>query len=159
MVEGSKLFIDSSLIDANASNNSVVDRHSVIRYIHDSYHSLEERLEEVPPEKTTPANSRYISTTDPDAAVTRHGSGRSKLRYKTHRGVDSTHEVITATKVTAGSRDDGELFKEMIDSHENTTQKKVATVVADTKYGTIENFLVSHDRGINAHVPSIEEAH
>lgn len=159
LVDGTKLFIDSSLIDANASNNSVVDRHRVTRHIHDSYHCLEERLEELPPEKTTPANSRYQSTTDPDASVTRHGSGRSKLRYKTHRGIDPAHEVITATKVTAGAQDDGELLEEMIDSHEHTTHQNVATVVADTKYGTIENFLFSHDRGIKAHIPSIEESH
>lgn len=157
LVDGNKLFIDTSLIDANASNNSVVDRHSLKRYINDSYHSLEERLEDAQAAKSTPANSRYVSATDPDASVTRHGSGRSKLRYKTHRGVDPAHEVITATKATAGSRDDGELLEEMIESHENNTQKSADTVVADSKYGTIDNFLLSYDRDIKAHIPSIEE--
>jgi len=159
LVDGSKLFIDASLIDANASNTSVVDRECVIQNINKRYHDLEERLEEAPPEKTTPANGRYQSTTDPDAAVTRHGSGRSKLRYKTHRGVDPAHEVITATMVTDGARDDGALLEEMIDAHQDHTHKQVATVVADTKYGTIENFLASRDRGIKAHIPSIEESH
>jgi transposase len=159
LVDGNKLFVDTSLIDANASNNSVVDRHHLKGYLNDSYHVLEERLEDVPPDKTTPANSRYVSTTDPDASVVRQGRGRSKLRYKTHRGVDPAHQVITATQVTAGAQDDGERFEEMINSHESNTNKKVATAVADTKYGTIENFLVSHDRGIKAHMPSIEESH
>jgi len=159
LVDGEKLFIDTSLIDANASNNSVVDRHSLERYLNDRYHFLEERLDEVQDRKTTPANNRYQSTTDPDASVTRHGRGRSKLRYKTHRGVDPAHEVITATKVTTGAQDDGELLEEMIDTHQDNTHKKVATVVADTKYGTIENFLISHDRDIKAHIPSIEESH
>jgi len=157
LVEGNKLFIDTSLIDANASNNSVIDRQHLKRYLNDSYRCLEERLDEVQDEKTTPANSRYVSTTDPDASVTRHGSGRSKLRYKTHRGVDPKHEVITTTKVTTGSRDDGELLEEMIESHENNTQKSVDTVTADSKYGTIDNFLLSYDRGIKAHIPSIEK--
>jgi len=157
LVEGSKLFIDSSLIDANASNNSVVDKRHLKRYLNESYRELEGRLDEVADKKTTPANSRYVSTTDPDASVTRHGSGRSKLRYKTHRGVDPKHEVITTTKVTAGSRGDGELFEEMIESHENNTERSVDTVAADSKYGTIENFLFSYDRGIKAHIPSIEK--
>jgi transposase len=157
LVDGNKLFIDSSLIDANASNNSVVDRQSIKRYLRDSYRLFEERLDDLENEKTTPANSRYASTTDPDASVTRHGSGRSKLRYKTHRGVDPKYEVITTTKVTAGSRDDGEFLEEMIETHENNTEKSVDTVVADSKYGTIDNFLLSHDLDIKAHLPSIEE--
>jgi transposase len=157
LVEGNKLFIDSSLIEADASNNSVVDRHHLKRHLNESYREFEERLDEIADEKTTPANSRYVSTTDPDASVTRHGSGRSKLRYKTHRGVDPKHEVITTTKVTAGSQDDGELLEEMIESHENNTQKNVDTVAADSKYGTIDNFLLSYDRGMKAHIPSIEK--
>lgn len=84
LVDGNKLFIDASLIDANASNNSVVDRQSIKRCLRDSYRLFEERLDDLEYEKTTPANSRYVSTTDPNTSVTRHGSGRSKLRYKTH---------------------------------------------------------------------------
>ena len=43
-----------------------------------------------------------MSTTDPDASVTRRGKGRSKLEYQVHRGVDSKCEIITATEVTPG---------------------------------------------------------
>jgi transposase len=159
LVDGSKLFVDSSLIDADASNNSVVDTHNLKRYLNKSYRRLEARLDEVVTEKTTPANSRYISTTDPDASVTRHSSGKSKLRYKTHRAVDPQHEVITATTITPGSIDDGEMLTEMIDTHKRNTQKEVDTVVADSKYGTIDNFLLCRDRGIKAHIPSLEKTH
>lgn len=78
------------------------------------------------------------------------------MRYKTHRGVDSKHEVITSTKVTPGSVDDGEMLDEMIKLHENNTQKEVETVVADSKYGTIDNFLLCHDLGVTAHMPFLE---
>ena len=159
LVDGSKLFVDTSLIDADASNNSVVDTKSLKKYLNKSYKDLEERLDDLEFAKTTPANSRYISTTDPDASVTRHPGDRSKLRYKTHRAVDPKSEVITATKITPGSRDDGDLLKEMIDTHEENTQKSIDTVVADTKYGKIDNFLLCSDLGIKAHIPSIEETH
>jgi transposase len=159
LVDGSKLFVDSSLIDADASNNSVVDTHNLKRYLNKSYRRLEARLDEVVTEKTTPANSRYLSTTDPDASVTRHSSGKSKLRYKTHRAVDPQHEVITATTITSGSIDDGEMLTEMIDTHKQNTQKEVDTVVADSKYGTIDNYLLCRDRGIKAHIPSLEKTH
>ena len=159
LVDGSKLFLDTSLIDADASNNSVVDTHSLKRYLKRGYRQLETRLDDLGAQKTTPANSRFISTTDPDASVTRQGSGKSKLRYKTHRSVDPHCEVITATKVTPGSTDDGEVLGEMVAIHEDNTQRSVDTVVADSKYGTIDNFLLCHDLGIMAHIPSLEETH
>jgi transposase len=159
LVDGSKLFLDTSLIDADASNNSVVDTHSLKKYLKRGYRQLETRLDDVEAQKTTPANSRFISTTDPDASVTRQSSGKSKLRYKTHRALDPHCEVITATKVTPGSTDDGEVLGEMVAIHEDNTQRSVDTVVADSKYGTIDNYLICHDQGIKAHIPSLEETH
>jgi transposase len=159
LVDGKKLFVDASLIDANASNNSVVDTQALERYVNESYKVLEQRLDDVEEQKTTPANSRYISTTDPDASVTRQGKGTSKLRYKTHRAVDPKAEVITATKVTAGSQDEGDLLEAMISAHEHNTEHKVDTAVADSKYGKIDNFLLCHDLEVKAHIPSIEQTH
>ena len=157
LVDGRKLFVDASLVDANASNNSVVDTHRLTRYLNEGYRRLEQRLDELATEKTTPANSRYISSTDPDASVTRHHGGKSKLRYKTHRAVDPSHEIITATAITPGSTDDAEMLKEMIQTHKHNTQKEVDTVVADSRYGTIDTFLMCHDLGLKAHIPSLEE--
>ena len=159
LVDGKKLFVDSSLIDANASNNSVVDTHSLKRHLDKGYKQLEERLEEVKEEKVGEANKRYISTTDPDASVNRYSGGKSKLRYKTHRGVDAQKEVITTTKVTASFVDDGEMLKEVIDSHQQNTERIIDTVSCDSKYGTIKNFLFCHDLDIKSHFPSFEETH
>jgi transposase len=157
LVDGTKLFVDASLIDADASNNSVVETYNLKSYVTKSYRRLEERLDGLESEKETPANSRHISTTDPDASVTRHSSGKSKLRYKTHRGVDPHCEVITATKITPGLRDEGTVLAEMIEIHEHTTRRKIETAVADSRYGKIDNFLLCHDVGIKAHIPSLEE--
>ena len=157
LVDGEKLFVDSSLVDADASNDSVVDTQSLKRYLNKGYKRLEERLDDLEDQKTTPADSRYISTTDPDASVTRHGGGRSKLRYKTHRAVDPKHEVVTATKLTPGSRDEGDLLQEMIEAHEQNVQNKIDTAVADSRYGKIDNFLLCHDLELKAHIPSLEQ--
>jgi len=46
LIEGGTAFIDASLIEADASNNSVVDRERVGRYLQRSYGELERRLEE-----------------------------------------------------------------------------------------------------------------
>ena len=81
------------------------------------------------------------------------------MRYKTHRVVDGREEVITATTVTPGSVDDGHMLKDMVEAHEQNTQVKAETVVGDSKYGSMDNFLLCHDLGIKAHMPAIEQSH
>jgi IS5 family transposase len=165
LVDGSKLFTDASLMDANASNNSVLNRHSLKRYLNKSYQRLEERLERVDapnhkePNKSGKANRKYLSTTDPDASVVRMGVGRSKLRYKIHRGVDEETEVITATEVTPGEANEANPLMSLVDAHEQNTGKTVTVAVGDSKYGTIENYLGCCDRGILPHFESFDKAH
>ena len=159
LIDGSKIFADASLVQADASNNSVVNQHSLKRYLNKSYLELEARLEQehdIAPKKGK-ANRKHISTTDPDASVVRKGKGKSKLQYQVHRGVDPKCEVITATEVTPGEVNEAQRLESLIDSHEKNTQRKVKTAVADSKYGTIENYLACDDRGIKAHFKSLEQ--
>ena len=58
LIDGNKLFIDSSLIDADASNDSVIDTQSLKKYLKKSYRRLEGRLDDIKDQKTTPANRR-----------------------------------------------------------------------------------------------------
>jgi transposase len=157
LVDGSKLFMDSSLIQADASNNSVVKMDSLKRYLRKGYQILESRLDDAVDEsKSGNINKKHISTTDPDASVTRHGNGLPSLQYQVHRGVDSQHEVITATKVTPGEVHEAHCLEALITTHEENTGKTPEIAVADSKYGTIDNYLACHDRGIKAHIPSLE---
>ncbi len=164
LIDGRKLFMDSSMVQADASNNSVVNKESLERYLNKSYQILESRLEQEQkccdsdqPPKSGAANKKYISTTDPDASVTRRGKGKSTLKYQIHRGVDPKHEVITATEVTAGEVHEAHRLESLIDTHENNTETSVGTAVADSKYGIIENYLACKDRGIKAHFKSLEQ--
>jgi transposase/uncharacterized protein (UPF0179 family) len=161
LVDGSKIFIDSSLVDANASNNSVIDTQSLKIHLRENYKKLEARLEEV--EESTDSsrryvkkNSRYMSTTDPDAAIVNRG--KPKLSYQVHRVVDGRSEVITATEATAGDVNEAHVMVSLLESHHANTGRGAETVVADSKYGTIENFLACHDRGLKAHIPDLREA-
>jgi transposase len=165
LVDGKKIFVDSSLIEANASNNSIVDRQSIQRYVRKGYQEFEKRLTE---EKESQqendegkgqgeANRRYISMTDPDAAIVRHrGVVKPKPRYKTHRGVDGAYEVITSTEITAGSVDEGHRLEALLDQHEKNTERRAETVVGDSKYGTIDNYFLCHERGIRAHTNDLK---
>lgn len=162
LVDGSKIFIDSSLIDANASNNSVVDTQSLRhRLRHKNFRELEARLEEReescdPSRSYKKTNKRYISSTDPDAAIVRRG--KPKLAYQVHRAVDGQHEIITATDATPGDVNEAHLLEALLKLHHDNTDQTARTVVADSKYGTIENFLACHDLGVAAHMPDLGKA-
>lgn len=161
LVDGSKIFVDSSLMDANASNNSVLDTKNLKDQLHRNYRKLEDRLAEGNPSSCTSRhiekkNSRYISTTDPDAAIVNRG--KPKLSYQVHRAVDGKTEVITATDTTPGDVNEAHLMLPLLEQHEATTGTKAETVVADSKYGTIDNFLACHDQGVKSHIPDLKGA-
>lgn len=167
LVDGSKIFMDSSLVQADASNNSVinVNKEAVKIHLVKGFNELESRLEEKENQgddqkpKTGPANKTYHSTTDPDASVTRQGAGKRNLQYKAHRSVDGKAEVITATEVTPGEVNEAHLLSTLLAMHQDNTQTTAETVVADTKYGTANNYLACCDLGVNAHIPDLKKSH
>jgi transposase len=171
LVNGSRLFMDSSLVQADASNNSVIDVNKEALKIHlvKGFRELEARLEEKmeekentdddPTPKTGPANQNYHSTTDPDASVTRQGGGKRNLRYKAHRSVDGKAEVITATEVTPGEVNEAHLLSTLLSMHQANTQTNVETVVADMKYGIADNYLACYDLEVKAHIPDLKKSH
>jgi len=161
LVDGEKIFLDASLVEADASNDSVLDMKNLKSQLHQRYQELEARLEERS-ESTDPSrtyekkNARYISATDPEASLVNRG--QPKLCYQVHRAVDERHEVITATEATSGEVNEAHLLVPLLQQHEEITGLPAETVVADSKYGTIENFLTCQDRGLQAHMPDLREA-
>jgi transposase len=159
LVDGSKIFMDSSLIQADASNHSIIDLNSLKSRLHRHYQELEARLEELPAgcKGNGKVNRTRLSTTDPDASIVSKGKVRSQLSFKAHRAVDEKAEVITATEVTSGAVNEGHLLPDLIDQHTENTQSQVEVVVGDSQYGTVNNYLECHDRGLEAHIPPFKD--
>ncbi len=169
LVDGRKLFCDSSLIEADASCNSVVDTQGLKRYLSPAYREFEARLEEREEKehkdddpqgrslRRNVVNQRYVSTTDPEASVVRKGKGKADLRYQTHRGIDGKYGVITATVMGPGDENEAHRLTELIEAHRDNTRRSAEVVVADSKYGTTANFLECYDRGILAHLPVLKQ--
>lgn len=159
LVDGGKLFMDASIVEADASMNSVVKIDSLKHRLHQSYGEFERRLEEqAEPERPSfkKVNKKLVSTTDPEAAFARDGG--TKLSYKIHRGVDGANEVITATRTTPGDTHESHVLQALLDDHQANTEEGIETVVADAQYGTVENLLACHDRGIATHMPHLGKA-
>lgn len=155
LVGGDKLHVDGSLIAANASKDSVVKSSpELIAAYAAAYEAAEKKLSD-PAEHYEAVNDTRISTTDPDAALVSKGGGDSRPAYHHHRGVDDVHGVITAVETTSGSIAENKKLMALVDQHEQNTGRELRTAVADHKYGTGENFVACHQKGIVAHMGDV----
>ena len=154
LVDGGKLHVDASLVDADAAKESVIKgAPQLIAALKRAYRATESKLEETStPGNYQAVNDRMMSQSDPDAALVRKGSGDSRPRYQNHRVIDDQKGVITATEITAGSIAENKKLMDLLDQHEKNTCCQVQTVVADHKYGTTENYVTCQARGITTHM-------
>jgi len=158
LVDGSKIHVDGSLVDANASKDSVVrGPEELIAALREVYGAQEQKLEgNLGDPNHKPRNRKLMSTTDPDAPCVRHGkrggTGDSRPRYKHHRAVDDKCGVITAIETTTGDVEENSRAEALIDQHEATTGRAVNTFVADQQYGTADNYRRLQKRGIRTHM-------
>lgn len=88
----------------------------------------------------------------------RRKGGKARLEYQVHRAVDPAYEVITAMEVTGADVNEAHLMVSLMEGHQNNTGIRAQTVVADNKYGTIENFIACWDRRVKAHMPDLKES-
>jgi transposase len=82
LVDGKKLHVDASLVDADAAKESVIKAAPpLIAALKRAYQATESKLEEssTPPSYEA-VNDRMMSQSDPDAAMARKGGGDSRPR-------------------------------------------------------------------------------
>ncbi len=139
LVDGETIHIDSSMIDANASKDSLKAQVRLVGS--ELYEELEENTAS---EKKLP---KRVSTTDSDARLGKK-YGKTTLGYKDHRAVDDKHGIITATVTTPANVNDEKALTEVIDTHQGNTRTTVKTAVADKAYGVGENYKYLHEQGI-----------
>jgi hypothetical protein len=152
LIDGDKLFIDSTIVKANASMDSVVSKdlyqqlkepETYLREVfeenaaaRDESNSFEQD-EPITKPKKIKLNDRLVSKTDPDAAmITRKNISGLILAHKIHLGVDSgKNRIITAVSTTPGSIAEADVAPEIIGRHIFNTGLKPKEAVADKAYG------------------------
>jgi transposase len=168
LVDGTKLHFDGSLVDADASNDSVVKGPpELVAQLRAAYRREELKLDDMdegseegkspPPSAYQKKNDRLVSATDPDAAVVSKGGLPPRLRYKNHRAVDDAEGVITAVATTPGDVEENAVLFDLIEASEANTGVHVGTAVADLQYGTVDNFRECGRRGIKAHMADLAQ--
>jgi len=144
LVGGEILHVDGSCIQGD------VDMARLQPVLRRTGQELYQRLDEGT-EPTHPSGS-ITSRSDPEAGVT-NKNGRTICGYKDHRAVDDAEGIITATVTTDAAKDEGQMLEAVLDAHEQNGVSSPATVVADTQYGTAENYGQLHDRGVTPCIP------
>jgi len=151
LVDGEVIHIDSSMIHANASVDSLKPAFSVLA--DKVYQKLEADSSKVSGQSSGNIKTKTkLSPTDPDARCRIKGS-QKVLGYQEHRCVDDTNGIITATMTTDAAVHEGETLEELIEIHESDTQSKVSTVVADKAYGRAENYKKVKAKNITPCIP------
>src|SRR5580658_2013828 len=154
LVEGGKIHVDSSLIEANASTDTVRrGPPQLIAALKAAYQAQEQKLSEPAAPK---ANDGLMSQSDPDAGVVSRGPGTARPRYHHHRAVDNAHGVITAAHTTPGHVVEQSQLGRLLEEHRANTHQAIATVVGDHKYGTVDNFVLCQKQGIRSHLGDVQ---
>lgn len=156
LVDGTKVHVDGSLIDADASRDSVVkaDAETIAR-IRAAYGAQERKLDETkPPSARCETNLKLVSTTDPDAPCVSHAprGGPARPRYKHHRMIDDQRGVITAVATTPGDVTEASQVEPLRQQHEANTGAEVNAVVGDRGYGTVETYCALIVQGVRPHM-------
>jgi transposase len=167
LVDGKKIHMDGSLVNANASWESVKKGSpELIEALRRTYRREESKLDETDSDDgamvrvdSTPPHTT-VSKTDPDAVVMRKG-GRdiARPRYRNHRAVDDQCGVITAIETTPADVNENEKLISLVEQHESHTGQRVGTVVADAQYGTNDNFAACEKRGISSHMADLKSTY
>jgi len=158
LVDGRVVHVDASILRANADKSTLRLAAATL------YARLEEQVaaEEPPVDKQEPPGptppqdppppGTLVSSTDPDARLTRK-YGQTILGYKEHRGVDDQSGIITATVTTDAGTAESHVLNDVLDQHERNVGSTPATAVADRGYGTAEVYQSMAQRGITPCIP------
>ena len=154
LIKGKRLVADASLIAADASFDSLVERDDAdpearpLKYYEKRYADFREgkRTRKV-------SNQTHVSGSDPDATlVSRPGTWR-KLSYKVHYSADADSRIITDCHATTGARHESIVLPDRIDYQRDKLDLPIQEVIADRGYGRGPTYSHCRERGIRTYIP------
>jgi transposase len=173
LVDGRLLHVDSTIVKANASKNSVLQSSpEMVSALRQAYQEQSAKLEVLSPSEPRAAadltaqkpdgkklsvNQTHISLSDPQAQIARCKNGVTDLTYKEHRAVDDSRGVITAVETTVSTVADGVLLPTLVQQHQNQTGIESAslTLAGDGHYGTADNYLYCLEQNLRPHLAQV----
>lgn len=159
LVRGDIAHIDATLIRADVSWESLVERHlNDVKSANGDADDSQGENPNAPPGGgsacSRAGNPKKYSTTDPDATLaTSCKQYRMEPCYKQHTAADDKAGVIVDVHVTTGEASEGRELEGQLDRIEQTTGRKVQTATTDAGYAHAANFAMLEAREVEAIIP------
>ena len=152
VAKGEVVHVDASLVRADVSWESLVERHvdEVMR------ENRGEGAGEAEKESgRRRGKSGKVSRTDPDASMaTAADNRRLDPSYKQHAAVDDGRGVVLDVAVTTGAVSEREMLEVQVDDVREITGREIVTVTADTGYAYAKVYGGLERRGIDPLIPA-----
>jgi transposase len=156
LVEGQKLAVDGTMVEANASRQSRIPREK-LKDVAQVSRTVAEYLSELEQNNPVP-DANTISTTDPDAVWAKK-TGPAMLAYFDNYLVDTPSRVILGVEATpALFHQETVAARKMLERVEKLGIKP-ASLGADKAYGSGEFLAWLLGRGVQPHIPVIDRRH
>ena len=169
LIDGERIFVDATLLKANASRKSLVTRDNSMELRQTPREYIEslwrENSTESPdsdncslPEQQKPrrrkTNEVMVSKTDPDAALVYRPGVGSMLAHKVHIAVaDGKDRIVTAVATTPGAVQEHTQVPELLTRHWMVTGEKPDEVVGDAGYGIASTYEFLDKSGVLPNMP------
>ena len=168
LVSGKHQSIDSTLVKANASLDSLTKRATITdlrkhlektkeeNAIEDRQNESKSQDNQKPPKQKTTSNKDYVSKTDPDSKIRKKGRNQTDLYYLTHYCVDSKNNVITDAYAVGADKPDKRYLPEIVERIKRRSSRhkfKVRSISADKGYFSGENLRLSEKEGMIPYIP------
>jgi transposase len=166
LVSGEHQSIDSTLVKANASIDSLQRRVTITdlkKYVEQTKEENKPEEEKKsgkdkddrPKQKKT-SNKEYVSKTDPDSKIRKKGRFNTDLYYSTHYSVDSKNNVITDAYAVGADKPDMIYLPAIIERIKRRSKEhgfNISSISADKGYFSGENLSISEKEGIIPYIP------
>ena len=167
MVSGRRQAVDSVLIKANASMESLVEK-EILEDAEAFGQELKDNEEKVPTIKIKPFkdkekdkkgrnNKTHYSSSDPDAKISTKPGKPCQLNYLGQVSVDTEGHVITHIEAFTADKRDSQCLKEVVGQTKENLKEgglELEEVLADANYSSTESLEALEDLKIRGYVPN-----
>ncbi len=148
LVKGERIITDGTLIEANASIDSMVSRDPA------ECNKTEYRQDVTAPLPSRKiSNKTHISKTDPDSSLAKKEGTPRSLKYKAHISIDADSRVVLDNKITTGSCHETQIYLDRVLTIRNKYQLPLFESIADRGYGSAENIQSLQSENITTYIP------
>jgi transposase len=159
LVDGKQSFMDATLIEANASEKSLIPRLRVLtpsEYAHEMMKGspeAEDTSPPAPPRKKKTFNERMVSSTDPEATFYRRPSKKAGLYYQGHHLIDRKCRVIVAATASDTTDSADKQTPPLLLHSKFRHRLNFESFCADAEYGTQRLYHFLYTAGITPFIP------